>query len=55
MVATARVRVNAELKKLEDELAKAKQKVEENTGCFRNVGEALKTIFTAGISCAMLD
>lgn len=55
MVATAGTRVAAEQKKLQEELDAAKKKADEHRGCFRNVGEALKTIFSAGISCALLD
>lgn len=55
MVATAQVNVNARIEQLQNEYDDAKANADRHRGCFRDVGESLKTIFSLGISCAMLD
>lgn len=55
MVATAKVNVDARLAELQREYDDAKANADAHRGCFSSVGEGLKTIFTAGISCALLD
>ena len=55
MVATAQTNVNARIAELQREYDDAKANADRHRGCFRDVGESLKTIFSLGISCAMLD
>jgi cell division septum initiation protein DivIVA len=55
MVATAQTNVNARIAQLQREYDDAKANADKHRGCFRDVGESLKTIFSLGISCAMLD
>jgi len=55
MVATAQTNVNARLAQLQRELDDAKANADKHRGCFKDVGEGLKTIFSLGISCLMLD
>jgi len=55
MVATAQVNVDARIKQLQKEHDDAKANADRHRGCFKDVGEGLKTIFSLGISCAMLD
>jgi len=55
MVATAETNVNARIAQLQREYDDAKANADRHRGCFRDVGESLKTIFSLGISCAMLD
>lgn len=55
MVATAQTNVNARIAQLQKEYDDAKANADRHRGCFRDVGESLKTIFSLGISCAMLD
>lgn len=55
MVATAQVNVNARTEQLQKEHDDAKANADRHRGCFKDVGEGLKTIFSLGISCAMLD
>lgn len=55
MVATAQTNVNARIAQLQREYDDAKENADRHRGCFRDVGESLKTIFSLGISCAMLD
>lgn len=55
MVATAKVNVEARTAELQAEYDAAKANADANRGCFKDVAEGIKTILTAGISCAMLD
>jgi len=55
MVATAQVNVNARIAQLQREYDDAQANADAHRGCFKDVGESLKTIFSLGISCAMLD
>jgi len=55
MVATAQVNVDARIAQLKKEHEDAKANADKHRGCFKDVGEGLKTIFSLGISCAMLD
>jgi len=55
MVATAQVNVNARIAELTKEYEDAQANADRHRGCFKDVGESLKTIFSLGISCAMLD
>jgi len=55
MVATAGTNVNARIDQLQKELDDAQANADRHRGCFRDVGESLKTIFSLGISCALLD
>jgi len=55
MVATAQVNVNARMEELQREYDDAKANADAHRGCFKDVGETLKTIFSLGISCALLD
>jgi hypothetical protein len=55
MVTTAQINVNARNDELQQEYDDAIATKKKHTGCFKDVGEALKTIFSAGISCYMLD
>jgi len=55
MVATAQVNVDARIAQLKKEHDDAKENADKHRGCFKDVGEGLKTIFSLGISCAMLD
>lgn len=55
MVATAQTNVNARIAQLQREYDDAKANADRHRGCFKYVGESLKTIFSLGISCAMLD
>ena len=55
MVATAQVNVNARMEELQREYDDAKANADAHRGCFKDVGESLKTIFSLGISCALLD
>lgn len=55
MVATAQTNVNARIAELQREYDDAKANADRHRGCFKDVGESLKTIFSLGISCAMLD
>jgi len=55
MVATAQVNVNARMEELQREYDDAKANADKHRGCFKDVGESLKTIFSLGISCALLD
>lgn len=55
MVATAQVNVNARIEELQREYDDAKANADRHRGCFKDVGESLKTIFSLGISCALLD
>lgn len=55
MVATAQANVDAQVANLERELEDAEANIKKHSGCFKDAGEAIKTIVTFGISCAMLD
>jgi len=55
MVATAQVNVNARVEQLTNEHNDALANADKHRGCFRDVGESLKTIFSFGISCYLLD
>lgn len=55
MVATAQVNVDARIAQLQKEYDDAKANADKHRGCFKDVGEGLKTIFSLGISCVMLD
>jgi len=56
MIATAETRINAESNRLQGEIDKAQAELDRNAKhCFDGFGQALKTIFTLGISCYMLD
>jgi len=55
MVATAQTNVNARIAQLQKEHEDAKANADRHRGCFKDVGEGIKTILTLGISCAMLD
>lgn len=56
MIATAETRIKAESARLQSELDKAEAEMAKHSkNCFANVGEALKTIFSFGISCYNLD
>jgi len=55
MVATAQTNVDARIAQLQREYDDAKANADRHRGCFKDVGESLKTIFSLGISCAMLD
>lgn len=43
------------MKELQREYDDAKANADKHRGCFKDVGTALATIFSAGISCALLD
>lgn len=47
--------MNARIAELQKEYDDAKANADRHRGCFNSVGEALKTIFSLGISCALLD
>jgi len=55
MVATAQANVDARIAELTREYEDAQANADKHRGCFKDVGEGLKTIFSLGISCAMLD
>jgi len=55
MVATAQTNVNARIAELQREYDDAQANADRHRGCFKDVGTGLATIFSLGISCAMLD
>ena len=55
MVATAQANVDARIAELTREYEDAQANADKHRGCFNSVGEGLKTVFSLGISCAMLD
>lgn len=55
MVATAQSQVDARIATLQREYEDAQANADAHRGCFKDVGRALATIFSFGISCALLD
>jgi uncharacterized protein YoxC len=55
MIATAVDQVDARVITLQREYDDATKNADDHRGCFKDVAEGFKTIFSFGISCAMLD
>jgi hypothetical protein len=53
MVATANVQYEAKVAQLQREIDHEQARVNDKTGCFKDVGSGFATIFSFGISCAI--
>lgn len=55
MIVNANVQYNARVQQLQNEIDHEQRRVNDKSGCFKDVGRGFATIFSFGISCAIQD